>query len=205
MDKKVIEKLEELVEKISECYTSIPKEILNELNELTQNGWSEEEYIEYCAEYWSSHTLEETVYALLHGGEYPTKIVKDLYLWKNIKEIDLTNEEIMFRLVDLPEKVDTEFVCNFEDLPTEEFYNWLYSYCSEWSINQEISKEVLNAGSFTVTFAYDCMDEYAKYKYIILKVYGNKMMDLICCNLLESEKQDIISFANKYNLHLYED
>lgn len=205
MDIKIIERVEVLVEEISECYTSIPEDTLVELNNLTKNEWLEEDYIEYCAEYWSSHTLEETVYALLHGGEYPTKIVKDLYLWKSIKEIDLTNEEIMFRLVDLPEIVDVEFVCNFEDLPTEEFYNWLYSYCSEWSINQDISKEDLKAGSFTVTFTYDCKDEYAKYKYIILRVYGNKMISLICCNLSESEKQDIISFANKYNLHLYED
>ena len=43
---KIIERLEELVEKISECYKSIPEETLNELNELTQIGWSEAEYIE---------------------------------------------------------------------------------------------------------------------------------------------------------------
>lgn len=79
MDKKVIARLEELVEEISECYTSIPEEILNELNALTKNEWSEEEYIEFCAEYWSSNTLEETVYALLHDGEYPKKVMCDLY------------------------------------------------------------------------------------------------------------------------------
>lgn len=205
MNKEIIKRLEELVEEISECYTSIPEEIVNELNDLTKNEWSEEEYIEFCAEYWSSNTLEETVYALLHGGEYPEKVVKKIYVWKNKKIIDLPDKKIKFKLLKLPETVDEAVICNFEDLPTEEFYNWLYSYCSEWRMNQDISEKDLKSGSYTVTFTYDFLDEYAKYKYIILRVCGNKMISLICCNLSESEKQYIILFVDKYNLHLYED
>ncbi len=64
-------RLADLVEKISGCYHSVPAETLAELNRLTGNEWAEGEYIEFCAEYWSRSTLEETVYALLHGGEYP--------------------------------------------------------------------------------------------------------------------------------------
>lgn len=204
MDKKVIKRLEELVEKISGCYTSIPEDILAELNDLTKNEWSEEEYIEFCAEYWSSNTLEETVYALLHDGKYPDNVVKKIYIWKNKKIIDLPDKSIKFKLLKLPEVVDEAVICNFDDLPVKEFFDWLYSHCSEWNIDQEIGEEEFKTGYFKVTFDFGCMDEYAKYKYIIFRVYGNKMISLICCNLYENERQDIISFANKYNLHLYE-
>lgn len=204
MDKRVIERLEVLVEKISGCYTSIAEDILIELNNLTKNDWSEAEYIEFCAEYWSRSTLEETVYALLHSGEYPNNVESDLYFWKSLEKMELSDTQIMFKLRKLPETLG-EVVHYFEDLPIKEFYNWLCSYFAEWNIDKELTAEDIQDGYFKVNFDCDCSDEYAKYKYIVLKVKGNKLINLECCNVNETEKQDIISFANKYNLHLYED
>lgn len=204
MDKRMIERLEELVEEISECYTSVPAEIVEELNKLTKNEWSENEYIEYCAEYWSRSTLEETVYALLHDGEYPDNIEEKLAFWKNRKLIDMPDEKVMFKLMGLPETEEKEVIANFDDLPVREFYNWFKLYFSEWSVDTVLNEDKICSGSFEVTFDYENMEEYAKYKYIILKAYGNKLIKLICCNLHENEKKDIISFANNYGLHLYE-
>lgn len=45
MGKEIISKLEALVEEISECHSSVPMEIVNKLNALTQNNWTEKEYI----------------------------------------------------------------------------------------------------------------------------------------------------------------
>lgn len=204
MDKKTIERLEELVEKISECYTSIPVEILNELNDLTKNEWTEMEYIEFCAEYWSRSTLEETVYALLHDGEYPDNVETELHFWKNRKKLDLPDEKIMFKLRALPERVDEDVVCNFDDLPVREFYDWIKLFLTGWRVDNEISEEEIQSGSFRITFFYDDIEEYAKYKYITLGVYGNKLIRLACCNLYENEKKEINAFASKYGFYLYE-
>lgn len=204
MDEKIIKRLEELVEEISECYTSVPAEIVDELNKLTKNEWSENEYIEYCAEYWSRSTLEETVYALLHDGEYPDNVDKKLCFWKKNKTVDLSDEKIMFKLRKLPETVDENIICNFDDLPINEFYNWLKSFLTDWKMDKEVSESEIQTGSFKVIFNYDNIEEYAKYKSIIFKVCGNKLISLDCCNLYENEKKDIISFANNYGLYLYE-
>lgn len=204
MDKKIIARLEELVEEISECYSSVPAEIVKELNDLTKNEWSEKEYIEYCAEYWSRSTLEETVYALLHSGEYPENVDEKIFFWKNRKIIDLPDEKIMFKLRKLPGIVDEDVVCNFDDLPIREFYNWIKSYFSNWTVDKELNEEELQSGSFKVIFNYDNIEEYAKYKSVMLKAYGNKLICLDCCNLYENEKKDICSFLNSYGIYLYE-
>lgn len=207
MDKKVIARLEELVEEISGCYNSIPKDILTELNDLTKSGWTEEEYIEFCAEYWSRSTLEETVYALLHDGEYPDNVDCDLYFWNTRKALDIPDEKIMFKLRTSQEKLDKDFIYDFEDLPVKEFYNWLHSYYSDWNISKEPSNEEISTNSFKVTFSYDKIEEeeYGKCKYTMLKVRNSKLFVLLCCNLSETEKQDILAFADQHNLHVYED
>ncbi len=45
MDKEIISELEALVEEISECHSFVPMEIVDKLNTLTQNKWTEKEYI----------------------------------------------------------------------------------------------------------------------------------------------------------------
>lgn len=199
-----MERLEELVEKISGCYTTIPVEILNELNDLTKNDWSEEEYIEFCAEYWSRSNLEETVYALLHGGEYPKNVECDLYFWDAREAFDIPDMKIMLKLRKTAEKLEEDFVCDFEDVPIKQFYEWLCSYFSDWSIDKTISEEEMQMASFTVSFDSNSVQEYATYKYIRMKVKNKKLIQLDSCNLSANEKQDIISFANQYNLHVYE-
>ena len=204
MDKKIISRLEELVEKISEYYSSIPTEIVNELNDLTENGWTEKEYIEYCAEYWSRSTLEETVYALLHQGAYPRNVETKLFFWKNSRKIDLSDKEIVFKLRDFPVTMDENIIRNFDDLPIKEFYGWIISFFPDWKKDKEIKEEEIQSGTFKVIFNDDDLDEYAKFKYVVLKVYGSKMISLDCCNLYKSEKEDILSFMNKYGIYLFE-
>ena len=119
--------------------------------------------------------------------------------------MDLTDEDIMYELLDLAEVEVEEFISNFEDLPIKEFYEWFQSYLSAWDKDKDITIDEISDGSFEVNFDYDNMKEYAKYKYITLRVTEKKMINLVCWNLSENEKKDIISFANRYNLHLYEE
>ena len=70
-------------------------------------------------------------------------------------------------------------------------------------MDEEVNEDEIQSGSFEVSF--DCdIQEYAQYKSIDLKVHGNKLIYLDCCNLSENEKDEIISFANEYGLYLYE-
>ncbi len=171
---------------------------------MTGNGWTEEEYKEFCVEYESSSTLEETVYALLHDGEYPDNIDQTLYFWKNNTEVDLPDKTIRFELAKLTEPENVEFGCKFDELPVREFYEWFRTYYSYQRVDKEINEEEIQSGTFQCAFFCDDI-AYARYKYVNLKVYENKMIRLSCCNLSEDEKQEILAFAEKYQLHVFED
>lgn len=70
-DKELLKRVEALVESVSDTFYDFPQDVCDELNQLTGNNWDGEEYINYCAEYWSSKTLEETVWAIFHDGDLP--------------------------------------------------------------------------------------------------------------------------------------
>ena len=53
LDKEKIKRVEQLVDEAAEEYDEFPQEICDELNNITGNDWSGEEYLEYCAGYWS--------------------------------------------------------------------------------------------------------------------------------------------------------
>ena len=73
-NRELLSRVEELVEKVTYTFHDFPQEICDELNQLTENNWIGDNYIEYCAEYWESWwTLEEVVFALFHNGDYPNK------------------------------------------------------------------------------------------------------------------------------------
>ena len=76
--------------------------------------------------------MEETVYALIHGGEYPENIDEQLFFWKAENKINLSDKEIMFQLRDLPEITDENIIRNFDDLPVIEFYHWMDRIFSGW-------------------------------------------------------------------------
>lgn len=67
----LLKRVEELVESVCNINYDFPQEVCDELNRLTENQWEGSEYINYCAEYWESKTLEETVWALFHDGNLP--------------------------------------------------------------------------------------------------------------------------------------
>lgn len=160
--------------------------------------------LEYCAEYWSRSTLEETVYALLHSGEYPNNAEEQLFFWKTGNKIGLSDKKIMFQLRDLPEITNENIIRNFDDLPVIEFYHWMDRLFSGWRKDKEMNELELQSGSFKVIFNDETIKEYARYKYVILKAYGNKMISLNCCNLHANEKKNILSFAKNYGLYLYQ-
>ena len=205
MDMKIAERLEELVHKISYngYRASIPEEWLTELNDLTGNNWPEEGYKEFCVEYECRSTLEETVYALLHDGEYPENRTKDLYFWQAKRELELSDEQIMFKLRKLRKEVIENLNDDFEDLPVKEFYEWLCSQFPEWKVKEEVGVDRIHTGSFKVDFMCDDI-EYARYKYVLFEACRNKTINLDCCNLYDEELQAIRKFAEEHQMYVFE-
>ena len=76
-DKELIKRVETLVESVCDTFYDFPQDVCDELNNLTGNNWKGEEYINYCAEYWSSKTLEQTVWAIFHNLKNLLTIVKN--------------------------------------------------------------------------------------------------------------------------------
>lgn len=105
-DKELLKRVESLVESVCDTFFDFPQDVCDELNKLTGNNWNGEEYINYCAEYWSSKTLEQTVWALFHNGDLP----------------DLNEFEIKIKSTS-------------EDLPREEIFIWFTEYFhTDWEI-----------------------------------------------------------------------
>ena len=54
IDRDAVERVEQLVNEVADEYDEFPQDVCDELNEITGNEWSCEEYLEYCAAlHWS--------------------------------------------------------------------------------------------------------------------------------------------------------
>ena len=65
-----------------------PQEVFVELNRLTGNNWSREEYESHIFDYPDFNDLEEVVYALFHNGDYPDRKSEDCEAWNIKKSVD---------------------------------------------------------------------------------------------------------------------
>ena len=184
-----IKRLEELVEEISSCYDTIPEDICNELNQLTGNDWKPEEYVEYCAEYWSSGSLEETVYALLHDGEYPNNEYKYIYIWQQNTCIDLSSKDIMRML--LSSQFD-ENKDKLVKLNTYRFTEWLIDYFSDWEIDKQNEKKI--------TFFYTGEMEYGFFRGLNFVEKNEYLIRVGYTNLSDTEFNDIIEYIKTEGL-----
>ncbi len=74
-DKELLSKVENWVRGLS---IDSPQEIFDEMNRLTGNDWSREEYESHIFDYPDFYDMEEVVYALFHEGKYPERKSEDL-------------------------------------------------------------------------------------------------------------------------------
>ena len=188
-----IKRLEELVEEISSCYDTIPEDIYNELNQLTGNDWKPEEYIEYCAEYWSSGSLEETVYALMHNGDYPDNQYVTIYVWKQNAHIEDNDKDTML-LVRSGNISDEKKNC-LEKINMDDMVQWLLVYFQTWNIEKK--------GEYKYDFNYNGELDYAIYKYVLFAMKNEYMISLSYTNLSETELNGILEYIKAEGLCHY--
>ena len=78
-DKELLSKVEDWVRGLS---IDSPQEVFDEMNRLTGNDWSREQYESHIFDYPDFYDWEEVAYALFHDGNYPERKSEDLEAWK---------------------------------------------------------------------------------------------------------------------------
>ena len=81
-DKELLSKVEDWVRGLS---IDSPQKIFDEMNRLTGNDWSREQYESHIFDYPDFYDMEEVVYALFHEGKYPMRTREDIFAW-NIEQ-----------------------------------------------------------------------------------------------------------------------
>lgn len=81
MEKKNLEQVRKLIERIADSYDPPTKRQTEKMQKLTGMDWNAEDLQMQCCEYWSHHSLDETAYWLFHGHYPPVRDV-DLIFWK---------------------------------------------------------------------------------------------------------------------------
>lgn len=195
-NKELIKKVEKLVDEVAEVYSDFPAEVCEELNRLTGNSWSGEEYIPYCAEYWSGSSLEETVYALFHDGELPDLNEKEIHILRPLEEIDMSPFEI--RHVLATNKLGEDFNKKFESLPADEIANWFCTYFSDWEKHDYTKKDKVR-----YTFNFQGEREYGYERFVGMSVSEDKTGFVWSKNLPEEDWNAILAYfenAGGYSL-----
>lgn len=193
--------MEELVDKVGDIFHDFPQEVCEELNRLTGNDWTGDNYIEYCAEYWETcWTLEEVVYALFHEGEFPDKIEEELFAWNIEQSID--NDEAVISFYRLGKfKNDSEKSGKYEDIDVKQLYKELLDAFPKWNNDADSWED-----NDYETFWCSNKETYAYEKEIhIYSGYERKFLNCTLTNLNEMEKDTFVKIVRKYCNHVAAD
>lgn len=197
-NKELLTQVEKIVNDVAEIYFNFPQEICEELNRLTGNDWTGEDYLEYCAGYWESPwNLAEVVFALFHDGEFPNKKEEDLYVWDIEHSIETDEDVISFYRFGEYED-EREKSSKYKDINVKQMYNELLDAFSKWDNNME-SWEEDDYESFYCSY----METYGYEKIIdIYSGYERKFLSCTLTNLNEDEKDIFINIARKWCNHI---
>lgn len=203
-NKELLSKVEKLVDKVVDTFHDFPQEICDELNQLTGNDWTGDNYIEYCAEYWESWwTLEEVVFALFHDGDYPDKKEEDWYAWNIAQSIDEDEDVISFFRFGKYKKYEEqrEKVGKYENIDVRQLYRELLDAFPNWNNDIDSWEE-----DGYETFICTNKETYAYEKEIyITNLHEQKFLNCTLTNMNEMEKDIFIKIVQKYCNHIATD
>lgn len=198
-DKELLARAEELVKQGASEGDSLSQEICDELNSMTGNGWDNERYKELCFTYDWPWTVQEVVYALFHGGEYPDKTEDEIHAWSSDQTADSDHDVItFFRLCAYQE--DAEKCSRFKQVDVKPLNAELLSAFAGWEIEDD-----WEANDF-YTFCCSNKENYGLEK--MLKIFNGYDFRLLNCRLFnfdESEKETVLGLLKKYYDHICTD
>lgn len=197
-DKALLEKVEDIVDDVSETYYDFPDDIRDELNRLTGNDWSGDNYIEYCGGYDESPwSLEATVYALFHDGEFPDLVENEMHFIRPLDKSVLPTLEIRHKLCTC--KPDDSLRAQFEPFPISEIEKWFTERFAGWEKRVSTKEDndhgfAYSYGKTSIVFDYTGEIEYGYNKYIALNLSNDRSGFINSEGLTPEEWNDVLNY-----------
>lgn len=184
MEKNKIIELEKIVEELGDSYDLPNENIVKKLNELTGLNWKDEDYFDYCSEYWSHDSLEETVFALLNNGDYPDKKVKEMYFIKvtNGTDMSFTKENIAKIL----KGESLERLDDLQNVNPEDIVSIIINDIQKLKYNQKDYEKFIDKRKSKITLFKEKNDEYGYEQNIRVAVYNDKIVKILFQNIQDS-------------------
>ena len=191
-DKELLSKVEDWVRGLS---IDSPQEIFDEMNRLTGNDWSREQYESHIFDYPDFYDMEEVVYALFHEGKYPERKSEDLETWKIEESVD-DDKDVRSFFIHSEYKKNREKCNRYDDVDVKKLYRDLLEAFPGW--NED-------ADSYEKLFCLKNKEIFGFTKTIFISnVYDRKFLDCTLTNMNQEEKDTLVNVVRKYCNHVFD-
>lgn len=189
-DKELLSKVEDWVRGLS---IDSPQEIFDEMNRLTGNDWSREQYESHIFDYPDFYAWEEVVYALFHDGHYPERKSEDLVAWKIEESVD-DDKDVRSFFIHSEYKKNRKKCSRYDDIDVKKLYRDLLEAFPGW--NEDVD-------SYENLFYLKNKEVYGFEKSIFIRnVYDRKFLSCTLTNMNQEEKDTFIKVVRKYCDHV---
>lgn len=189
------EKVKELIERISDYYGPVEenpllKEQTAEMCRLTGRDWDAEEVGNWCFEYWSRASLDETAYFFFHG-DLPEAEEIELVFWKLKPGVSMESQTLYEKLRYVKTCAKVKAV---EPLPMEEIAARLEEQFSGWDRQEDRELPV---------FQKLRPEEPWYTEEVRLFGYEGKMLSITCTNVSEADCAAILQIMEGFGCAAY--
>lgn len=190
------EAVKELINRISDYYGPVEENPLleeqtAEMCRLTGRNWGAEEVGNWCFEYWSRASLDETAYFFFHGDLPETEEV-ELVFWKLKPGANLEPRALYEKLRYIKTCAKVKAV---ELLPVEEIVSRLEKQFSGW--NQREGRDL-------PVFRKVRPEEPWHTEEVRLFGYEGKMLSITCTNVPEADRAAILQLMEGFGCASYQ-
>lgn len=189
-DKELLSKVEDWVRGLS---IDSPQEVFDEMNRLTGNDWSREQYESHIFDYPDFYDWEEVVYALFHDGHYPERKSEDLEAWKIEESVD-DDKDVRSFFIHSEYKKNRKKCSRYDEIDVKKLYRDLLEVFPRW--NED-------ADSYEKLFCLKNKEIFGFTKTIFISnVYDRKFLDCTLTNMNQEEKDTFVNVVRKYCNHV---
>ena len=189
-DKELLSKVEDWVRGLS---IDSPQEVFDEMNRLTGNDWSREQYESHIFDYPDFYTPEEVVYALFHDGHYPERKSEDLEAWKIEESVD-DDKDVRSFFIHSEYKKNRKKCSRYDDIDVKKLYRDLLEAFPGW--NEDVD-------SYENLFYLKNKEVYGFEKSIFIRnVYDRKFLSCTLTNMNQEEKDTFVNVVCRYCNHV---
>ena len=191
-DKELLSKVEDWVRGLS---IDSPQEVFDEMNRLTGNDWSREQYESHIFDYPDFYDWEEVAYALFHEGHYPERKSEDLEAWKIEESVD-DDKDVRSFFIHSEYKKNRKKCSRYDDIDVKKLYRDLLEAFPGW--NEDVD-------SYENLFYLKNKEVYGFEKSIYIQnVYDRKFLSCTLTNTKEEDKNTFVKVVRRYCNHVFD-